>query len=115
VREHNYALDVLTSASQPRNHNQEQEFLMRSKLAISALVAATLFGATAIASAQTEPMQPADQGSAATGSKMAPGKTKSNNMKQGATTGMAPQGTKPGSVDESKPGGRSTARTGSGN
>ena len=31
---------------------------MRSKLAISALVAASLFGATAIASAQTEPMQP---------------------------------------------------------
>ena len=88
---------------------------MRSKLAISALVAATLFGATAIASAQTEPMQPADQGSAATGSKMAPSKTKSNNMKQGATTGMAAQGTKPGSIDESKPGGRSTARTGSGN
>jgi hypothetical protein len=90
---------------------------MRSKLAISALVVASLFGATAIASAQTEPMQPgaSEQGNAATGSKMAPGKTKSNNMKQGTTTGMAPQGTKPGSVDQSKPGGRSTARTGSGN
>src|ERR1700722_4383033 len=115
VREHNYALDVLTSASHPRNHDQEQEFLMRSKLAISALVAASLFGATAIASAQTEPMQPgaSDQGNA--GSKMAPGKMKSNNMKQGATTGMAPQGMKPGSVDESKRGGRSTARNPSGN
>jgi hypothetical protein len=92
---------------------------MRSKLAISALVATSLFGATAIASAQTEPMQPApgasDQGKAGTGSKMAPGKMKSNNMKQGTTTGMAPQGMKPGSVDESKPGGRSTARTPSGN
>jgi len=91
---------------------------MRSKLAISALVA-SLFGATAIASAQTEPMQPgpgaSDQGNAGTGSKMAPGKTKSHNMKQGATTGMAPQGAKPGSADQSKPGGRSTARTPSGN
>ena len=88
---------------------------MRSKLAISALVAASLFGATAIASAQTEPMQPgaSDQGNA--GSEMAPGKMKSNNMKQGTTTGMAPQGMKPGSVDESKPGGRLTARTPSGN
>jgi hypothetical protein len=95
-----------------QHHNQEQEFLMRSKLAISALVAASLFGATAIASAQTEPMQPgaAGQGNAATGSKMAPGKMKSNNMKQGTTTGTAAQGMKPGSVDASKPGGRSTAR-----
>jgi hypothetical protein len=92
---------------------------MRSKLAISALVAASLCGATVIASAQTEPMQPAPgasgQGNAGTTSKMAPGKTKSNNMKQGTTTGMAPQGMKPGSADESKPGGRSTARTPSGN
>jgi hypothetical protein len=92
---------------------------MRSKLAISVLVAASLFGATAIASAQTEPMQPApgasDQGNAGTGSKMAPGKMKSNNVKQGSTTGMAHQGMKPGSVDESKPGGRSTARNPSGN
>jgi hypothetical protein len=90
---------------------------MRSTLAISALVAASLFGTTAIASAQTEPMQPgtSGQGNAATGSKMAPGKMKSNNMKQGTTTGMAPQGMKAGSADQSKPGGRSTARTGSGN
>jgi hypothetical protein len=88
---------------------------MRSKLAISALVAASLFGATAIASAQTEPMQPGASDQSNAGSKMAPGKMKSNNMKQGATTGMAPQGMKPGSVDESKPGGRSTARNPSGN
>lgn len=92
---------------------------MRSKLAISALVAASLFGATALASAQTEPMQPAPgasgQDNAGTGSKMAPSKMKSNNMKQGTTTGMAPQGMKPGSVDKSKPGGRSTARKPAGN
>jgi hypothetical protein len=93
-------------------------FLMRSKLAISALVAASLFGATAIASAQTEPMQPAPgasgQGNAGTGSKMAPSKMKSHNTKQGTTTGMTPQGMRP-SVDGSKPAGRSTARSPSGN
>jgi hypothetical protein len=98
---------------------KSRRFFMRSKLAISALVAASLFGATAIASAQTEPMQPAPgasgQGNAGTSSKMAPGKTKSNSMKKGTTTGMAPQGAKPGSADASKPGGRSTARTPSGN
>jgi hypothetical protein len=88
---------------------------MRSKLAISAVVAASLFGATAIASAQTQtqPMSPgaSGEGNAGTSSTTAPGKMKSNNMKQGTTTGAAgPQGMKPGSVDESKPGGRSTAR-----
>ena len=88
---------------------------MRSKLAISAVVAASLFGATAIASAQTQtqPMSPGASGEGAgTSSTTAPGKMKSNNMKQGTTTGAAaPQGMKPGSADESKPGGRSTART----
>ena len=47
---------------------------MRSKLAISVLVVASLFGATAIASAQTDPAQPAPAASAkanGTGSKMA--------------------------------------------
>jgi hypothetical protein len=47
---------------------------MRSKLAISALVVASLFGATAIASAQTDPAQPAPAASAkanGAGSKMA--------------------------------------------
>ena len=37
----------------------DQEISMRSKLAISTLVVASLFGATAIASAQTDPAQPA--------------------------------------------------------
>jgi predicted metal-binding membrane protein len=87
---------------------------MRSKLAISAVVAASLFGATAIASAQTQtqPMSPgaSGEGNAGTSSTTAPGKMKSNNMKQGTTTGAATQGMKPGSADESKPGGRSTAR-----
>jgi hypothetical protein len=56
---------------------------MRSKLAISALVIATLFGATAIASAQTQPA-PGAPGE----SKAATDATKSN-MKPGTTTGSA--------------------------
>jgi len=45
---------------------------MRSNLAISALVVASLFGATAIASAQTDPAQPAPAASGnGPGSKMA--------------------------------------------
>ena len=97
----------------------DQEILMRSKLAISAFVVASLFGATAIASAQTEPVQPAPgatgEGNVRTDSTTAPGKMKSSNMKPGATTGAAPEGMTPGSIDESKPGGRSTARNPSGN
>ena len=83
---------------------------MRSKLAMSALVVASLFGAAAIASAQTELAQPAPRAKSETGSKSAPDKMKSSNMKQGTTTGAAPQGMTPGAIDESKPGGRSTAR-----
>jgi hypothetical protein len=90
---------------------------MRSKLAISALVAASFLGATAIASAQTEPAQPAPgaKSEGKTGSTMAPDKMQSSNMKRGTTTGVAPEGMTPGSIDESKPGGRSTARKPSGN
>jgi hypothetical protein len=112
ILEHKFALAILNLSITTKSGR----FLMRSKLAIPALVAASLFGATAIASAQTEPMQPgaSGQGNAGTGSKMAPGKMKSHNMKQGTTTGMAPQGMRP-SIDGSKPGGRSTARTPSGN
>jgi hypothetical protein len=89
----------------------DQEIPMRSKLAISALVVASFLGATVIASAQTEPAQPAPgaTGQGKTGSKMAPDRMKSSNMKRGTTTGAA-QGMTPGSRDESKPGGRSTAR-----
>jgi hypothetical protein len=44
---------------------------MRSKLVFSALVVASLFGATAIASAQTEPTAGAPAAAKGTGSKMA--------------------------------------------
>jgi hypothetical protein len=54
---------------------------MRSRLAVSALVVASLFGATTIASAQ---MQPAP-GASSEGN-VGPGATK--NMKPGTTTGM---------------------------
>jgi hypothetical protein len=63
---------------------------MRSKLAISALVVAALFGATAIASAQTQPAP----GASSQGN-VAPDATKSN-MKPGVTTGSAT--TKPISI-----------------
>ena len=66
---------------------------MQSKLAISALVAASLFGATAIASAQTQPAPGASSegnvGPGATDSKMKSGKMKSSKMKSGTTTGMS--------------------------
>jgi hypothetical protein len=56
---------------------------MRSKLAISALVVAALFGTMAIASAQTQPAPSApSEGNAG------PDATKSN-MKRGTTTGSA--------------------------
>lgn len=59
---------------------------MQSKLAISALVVASLFGATTIASAQ---MQPAP-GASSEGN-VGPGATKStkSHTKSGATTGMS--------------------------
>jgi hypothetical protein len=87
-----------------------RRFFMRSKLAISAVVVASLFGATAIASAQTVQPAPGAKSEGKTDSRMAPDKMKSKNMKPGVTTGEAPEGMKPGSIDESKPGGRSTAR-----
>jgi uncharacterized low-complexity protein len=61
---------------------------MRSKLALSALVIASLLGATAVASAQTQPAP-----GASTENNMAPGATthkmKSSKMKSGTTTGMS--------------------------
>src|SRR5258708_5971790 len=70
----------------------KQEILMRSKLAISALVVASLLGATTIASAQTQPAPGASSegnvGPGATDSKMKAGKMKSSKMKSGTTTGM---------------------------
>jgi uncharacterized low-complexity protein len=69
---------------------------MRSKLAISALVVASLFGTTAIASAQTQPAPGASSegnvGPGATDTKMKSGKMnkmKSSKMKSGTTTGMS--------------------------
>ena len=59
---------------------------MRSKLAISALVVASLFGATVIASAQTQPAP----GASSEGN-VGPGATHSkthSKMKAGTTTGM---------------------------
>jgi hypothetical protein len=67
---------------------------MRSKLAISALVVASMLGATAIASAQTQPAAGASsEGTVAPGAtnthKMKSGKTKTSKMKSGTTTGMS--------------------------
>ena len=66
---------------------------MRSKLAISALVVASLFGATTIASAQTQPAPGASSegnvGPGATDTKMKSGKMKHSKMKSGTTTGMS--------------------------
>ena len=67
---------------------------MRTKLALSALVIAALFGATTIVPAQTQ-QQPApgassagNVGADATGSKMKSSKMKSSKAKSGTTTGM---------------------------
>jgi hypothetical protein len=78
----------------------KQEDSMRSKLAISALVVASLFGATAIASAQMQPAPGASSegnvgpGATASGSQMKSHKVKSqqmksSKMKSGTTTGMS--------------------------
>jgi hypothetical protein len=89
----------------------DQESLMRSKLAISALVAASLFGATAIASAQSDPAQPATGASgesrAATGSTKAHHKMKMSHTrtKPGVTTGMSSRS----STERSKAGGQANA------
>lgn len=65
---------------------------MRSKLAI-ALVITSFLGATAIASAQTDPAQPTMPGAPNEGgpgtAKMKSGKMKTSKMKQGTTTGMS--------------------------
>ena len=62
---------------------------MRSKLALSALVIGSLLGATAVASAQTQPTP-----GATSEGKMAPATApkkmgKTTKMKSGATTGMS--------------------------
>src|SRR6202035_5136967 len=67
------------------------DIVMQSKLAISALVVASLLGATAIASAQTQQPAPGassegNVGPGATGSKMKSDKMKSSKVKSGTTT-----------------------------
>jgi uncharacterized low-complexity protein len=66
---------------------------MRSKLALSALVVASLLGATAVASAQTQPAPGAtsedNMAPGATAPKMKSGKMKTSKMKSGSTTGMS--------------------------
>jgi hypothetical protein len=61
----------------------KEEIAMRSRLAISALMVAALFGATTIASAQTQPAP-----GASSDGKAGADATKSN-MKPGTTTGSA--------------------------
>jgi len=88
---------IRVASSDSRTIHQQQEILMRSKLAISALVVASMLEATAIASAQTQPAQPAPGASsegnvgpgATTNSKMKSGKMKTSKMKSGTTTGMS--------------------------
>jgi len=73
---------------------------MRSKLALSALVIASLLGTTAVASAHTQPAP-----GATNESNMAPGATthkmKSGKMKSGATTGMSSSAHKSHKADKS--------------
>ena len=80
---------------------------MRSKLALSALVIASLLGATTIASAQTQPAP-----GASTESNMAPGasthkmksKMKTSKAKSGTTTGMSSSAHKSHKADKDKMG-----------
>ena len=90
---------------------------MRSKLAISALVVVSLFGATAIASAQMQPAPGASSegnvGPGATDSKMKSdhmksSHVKSSKMKTGTTTGMNSGSNK---SDARSPAGQSNAGT----
>jgi hypothetical protein len=81
---------VRVASFTPASPIQSRRFIMRSKLAI-ALAVTSLLGATAIASAQTEPAQPAPGASneAGPGAKMKSGKMKTSKMKSGTTTGMS--------------------------
>ncbi len=80
---------------------------MRSKLVIPALAFAYFLGATAIASAQTDPAQPAPGASNETThvepgmGKMKSGKTKTSKMKSGTTTGMSSGSSKRGAHNPS--------------
>jgi hypothetical protein len=83
---------------------------MRSNLAISALVVASLFGATAIASAQTDPAQPAPAASGnGAGSKMA-----THHKIHKMTSSHRNYRYSRASMDRSRPGGRPISRNPSG-
>jgi hypothetical protein len=74
---------VASSHSRITINKSKEEIAMRSRLAVSALVVAALFGATAIAPAQTQPAT----GASSQGN-VGPDATKSN-TKPGVTTGSA--------------------------
>ncbi len=79
---------------------------MRSNLALSALVLASLFGATAIASAQTEAAQPAPAASAnGSGAKMA-----AHHARHKMTSSHGSYSYSRASMDRSRPGGRPISR-----
>jgi hypothetical protein len=94
----------------PASSFEAGDIVMQSKLAISALVVASLLGATAIASAQTQQPAPGassegNVGPGATGSKMKSDKMKSSKVKSGTTTGMnsgAQKGNKTDKYNNSK-------------
>ncbi len=77
---------------------------MRSKLALSALVIASLLGATTVASAQTQPAPGASEvGPGTTAPHMKSGKmSKSSKMKSGTTTGMSSSVHKSHKADQNK-------------
>jgi len=85
---------------------------MRSKLAISALVVASLFVATAIASAETQPTAGASGEGNATGSKIAPHRMKSSHMKWSHLSHHVRYSR--ASMDKSRPGGQAISRKPSG-
>jgi hypothetical protein len=89
----------------PHHPSKAGDRLMRSKIALSALVIASLLGATAVASAQTQPAP-----GASTENKMAPGATthkmksshmKTSKVKSGTTTGMSSSAHKSHKADKS--------------
>ena len=77
---------------------------MRSKLALPALVVASLLGATAVASAQTQPAPGAstenNMAPSATAPKMKSGKMKTSKAKSGTTTGMSSSARKSRKADK---------------
>ena len=76
---------------------------MRSKLALSALVIASLLGATTVVSAQTQPAPAASSEGPATAHHMKSGKmSKSSTMKSGTTTGMSSSAHKSHKADQNK-------------